>query len=132
MEITSSAEKIHKKKHILKLMKHNETRFCSNGVFPMPLHCQILAYSRPTDWFYNIKHNIVMKSRDVTVHLKYSAAVAPGYSGTTHPSHSIHHIDMQRFIDISSLDGSPHTGRNPVLSKSATDGCIELFWSRFL
>lgn len=70
-----------------------------------------------------------MERRDITVHLKYSAAVVQRDSGTTHPSHSIHRIDMQRFIDISSLDGSPHTGRNPVLSKSATDGCIELFWS---
>lgn len=45
------------------------------------------------------------------------------------PSHSLHHIDVQCFIDISCLDGSPHAGRNPVLSKSVTDGCIELFWS---
>ncbi len=45
------------------------------------------------------------------------------------PSHSHLLIDEQHSINISCLDGSPHAGRNPVLSKSFTDGCIELFWS---
>lgn len=69
-----------------------------------------------------------------TFAIQYCSTVQGRMTLTTHrpmmgPSHPLHHIDIQCFIDISSLDGSPHTGRNPVLSKSATDGCIELFWS---
>lgn len=43
------------------------------------------------------------------------------------PSHSVHRIDIQGFIDNGCLDASPHTGGRPLPSKSVTDGCIELF-----